>query len=149
MKSLVTVITLALMLVTFQAKAGYIPAAPCTVRVCFEISGKLGAKSTNCTSVGLTCLKITICKQVAQDINNPSPGTIRLVFEQISPSEINITFLGNGSTDQTLLIDEQVALSPVICATLKYKSITVMTGKYTSVKNADGSYTSKVKVISK
>jgi hypothetical protein len=149
MKSLFILFMFVSFLAPFQAKANYTPAAPCTVRVCFEISGKIGSRITNCESFGLSCLKITFCKQVANQLQNPSPGTVRIIFEQVSPSEVKLTFLNVVTSKSVFVIDEATAFGSSICTALGYKSITAVNGSYAVTRNSDGTLSSKIKVLSK
>jgi hypothetical protein len=149
MKSLFILFIAISLLTPFQSRANFTTAAPCTVRVCFEISGTIGSRSTACKSFGLSCLNFNFCKQVASQLQNPPVGSVRIIFEQVSPTDINLTFLSSGVTKSVFIVDESTAFSSVICTALGYKSITAVNGSYAITRNADGSLSSKIKVLSR
>jgi hypothetical protein len=149
MKSLFILFIAVSLLTPFQSKANYTTAAPCTLRVCFEISGTIGSRNTACKSFGLSCLNVTFCKQVANQLQNPSPGTVRIIFEQVSPTDINLTFLNVGTSKSVFVIDESTAFSSAICTALGYKTIIAVNGNYAITRNVDGSLSSKIKVLSR
>ncbi len=122
--------------------------SPCTLRInlCYTVTGEIG-KGTLCKGLSLECIKIDKCERTANtDLKDVSADKCKLIFERIGNNEISISYLENEVTSDYFVVEKNYTLPSLISNELGERSIAIVAGKYLSVKDPAGFWTTRFKI---
>lgn len=126
----------------------YVEMSPCTLRFrfCYVVTGWIG-KGSPCKELSLACIKVDQCERAANtDLKDVSSDKSKLIFERTGNNEISISYLASEVTSDYFLVEKNYTLPSLISNELGERSIAIVAGKYLSVKDPAGFWTTRFKI---
>ncbi len=124
--------------------------APLPLKATIRILGEIGKNDEQCKKISLQCLDIEFGLEIVSERTSALPGTIIATVAMEKSGELLFTFfLPNEPFEDFMSVIKNTSLSKNLCKEFGFNSMIIPQGEYQNKRNADGSITSRLKVITK